>query len=147
MNLKNINECYNPFYHWWKVRKEFKRPHAHLHTGKIIRLYGMPIRDEFYNKFLDIKFSSLGWKDKYNHPEHEWDPYISIIFFNKFQLLWTFNWTKKNNANSYTRSMATWEAILDRLYFHKSLEECIEDNIWGTVKDEKITIEENIKRK
>lgn len=42
--------------------------------------------------------------------------------------------------------MATWEAILDYLYKHKTVQECVDFNAWKS--GEKIlTIKENIKKK
>ena len=140
------NEYHNPWYHWWKVRKIFKRPKCHFYKGKITWFFGFPCRSNYLNSIVDIRFSSLGWKDKYSSPRHEWDPYISIVFFRKWQLLWIFNWVDKNDEYSNTRSMATWEAILDHLYYKKSIDWCKRNHVWGTfTKDERITIDNNLK--
>ena len=135
---KYWNEYHNPLYHWWKVRKYFKKPKCHFYKGKITWFFGFPMRKDYLNPILDIRFSALGWKSKWNDFRHEWDPYISIVFFRKWQLLWIFNWIDPNNKDSGIKSMATWEAILDVLYNKKSLSESIEDNTWGEKSEIKI---------
>lgn len=125
-------EWHFPLYHWWKARKCFKRPKAHFRAGKIMWFFGFPCRRDYLNPILDIRFESLGWKDKYDSPRHEWDPYISIVLFRKWQLLWIFNWCNPKDKYSSIRSMATWEAILDYLYYKKSKEQIIEEHVWGS---------------
>lgn len=142
------NEYHNPLYHWWKGRKYFKRPKAHLHIGNVEWFFGFPCRKDYLNPIIDFRMSGLGWKDKWNTPRHEWDPYISITLFRKWQILWMFNWVNKNDKNSATRSMATWEALLDHIYYKKSILTCIKYHSWNSClgKDaEKITIESNLK--
>lgn len=144
---KNWNEYRNPFYHWWKARKYFKRPKAHFRAGKITWFFGFPCNKKYLNLILDIRFSALGWKNKYYDFRHEWDPYISIVFFRKWQLLWIFNWYDKKDENSSTRSMATWEAILDHIYGNYTIKQCIKRHVWGNLKDDtKITIHLNLKK-
>lgn len=92
--------------------------------------------------------SALGYKWKYDSPRHEWDPYISIIIFNKYHLLWLFNWIDQSDSNSNTYSMATWEAILDYLYNKIPEERLVNHHMWktGIGEDaENITIEGNMK--
>ena len=144
---KSWNKYHNPWYYWWKVRKVFKRPKAHFYYGKMTWFFGFPCRKDYLNSILDIRFSSLGWKTKYDSYRHEWDPYISIVFFRKWQLLWIFNWIDNNDDFSHTRSMATWEAILDYLHDNFSIEECIKRHIWTGSKyskDYEITILPNL---
>lgn len=124
------NEYHNPWYHWWKAREYFKRPKAHFYCGNMTWFFGFPCREDYLNSILDIRFSSLGWKTKYDSYRHEWDPYISIVFFRKWQLLWVFNWVNENDDFSHTRSMATWEAILDYLHNNFSIEDCIKRHTW-----------------
>lgn len=126
------NTYCNPWYHWWKVRKYFKQPDSHFYCGKITWFFGLPCRHDYYNRILDIHFSALGWKDKWYTPRHEWDPYIAITIFRKWQLIWTFNWADENDNDSITRSMATWEAILDFSYYNKSMKWVVNNHIWGS---------------
>lgn len=139
---KGWNEHHNPLYHWWKAKKYFKFPNIHFYSGKIKWFFGFPIKKEYLNRILDIRLSSLGYKTKWDEFRHEWDPYISIVLFRKWQLLLVFNWIN-DDENSNVRSMATWEALLDHIYYNKSITECINTHIWGY--NGEITIESNIK--
>lgn len=149
--IKSWNQYHNPFYHWWKVRKYFKRPKVHFSFVKDFWTFGLPIRRDYYNKIIDIRLYALGWKDKFNEPRHEWDPMICITFFRTWHLLWIFNWVVKEENNSFTRSMATWEAILDYSYYDKTISQAIDDHVWGYTNKEKendsITIIPNITKK
>ena len=114
--IKIINKYNNPLYYWWKVRKIFKRPKCHLILKKNFWFFGLPVRRDYYNSVIDIRFSGLGWKWKYD------------------------------DLDSDTISMATWEAILDYLHKHKTVQECVNFHAWKS--GEKIlTIKENIKKK
>lgn len=135
--FKNWNYWHNPLYHWWKVRKSFKRPRIQFICGTDIWFYGLPIDRRYYNPILDINFSAVGWKTKYGEPRHEWNPYIQICFFRRFHLIWTFEWK--------TANMATWEALLDHLYRNIPIEECIRNHTWSTLDGTPITIKSNLK--
>lgn len=147
--INRWNEYHNPFYYWWKARKYFKRPKIHFICGKDIWFFGLPVRKDYYNSIISIRSESLGWKWKYDEVRHEWDPYFQIVFFRKYHLIWLFNWINKKDEYSNTRSMATWEAILDYLYNKKTIEECINEHRWVGKYGEKdeyvITINENVK--
>lgn len=137
---------HNPYYYWWKVKKYFKKPICHFSCGKVKWFFGHKPKNGL-NKVLDIDLSALGWKSKYDSPRHEWDPYISIVFFRKWELLWIFNWVSKEDRLSDTRSMATWEAILDILYFNRSLDWVKKHHVWETTNREKIKINPNLHKK
>lgn len=124
------NEYRNPWYHWWKARKYFKRPKAHFLFRKNFWTFGLPIRRDYYSPVIDIGFHALGWKDKWDSPRHEWDPMICITFFRTWHLLWIFNWATKHKKDSITGSMATWEAILDYTRYDKSLSYVVDNHIW-----------------
>lgn len=132
------NEYRNPWYHWWKARKYFKRPRP---TFYLERTFGLPIRRDYYSPVIDIGFHALGWKDKWDSPRHEWDPMICITFFRTWHLLWIFNWATKHKKDSITGSMATWEAILDYTRYDKSLSYVVDNHIWSYDRDgEKVYI-------
>lgn len=140
------NEYNNPLMPYWKVRKIFKRPKCHFMYGTNIWFFGLILRHRL-NPIFSFTTSSLGWKWKYDDVRHEWDPYIYICLFRKYQFVWVFNWVDKNDRDSSVRSMATWEAILEYLYKDHPLEQVIKENVWGnaipTTYD--ITIKENVK--
>lgn len=131
-----------PYYHWWSVRKYFKRPKAHLYIGKPMWFFGFPL-SQYLNPIIDVRLHGLMWKDKWNSPRHECDPYFSIMLFEKWHFLWTFNWMDKKDEYDNTRSMATWEAVLDILYYNKDIEWCKKRHVWLS-KDYRITIDKNL---
>jgi hypothetical protein len=53
---------------------------------------------------------------------------------------------KHVKLNSDIISMSTWEAILDYLYNHKTIQECVNFHTWEYNR-EILTIKENIKKK
>lgn len=142
-------EWHFPYQHWWKARKVFKRPKAHfIFRKEKIWFFGLPICDHYYNKIIDIRMSALGYKWKFDSPRHEWDPYISILLFKKYHLLWLFNWVNPKDSDTHTSSMATWEAILDYLYNSVPQEKLVGHHKWRSGVDENahdITIKNNMK--
>lgn len=126
------NQYHNPLFYWWQVRKYFKRPKCHFIYGKDLWFFGLYINKKYYNKFIHFRMSGLGWKWKYDDVRHEWDPFIQIVFLRKYHLIWVFNWTDKNDKNSYIRSMATWEAILSKVHTNKTIDDVIKDNTWDS---------------
>lgn len=145
LKFKIFNEYRNPYYYWWKARHIFKRPRWHFMCGRVW-FYGMPCNLGYYNRFITFRISGLGWKTKWDEYRHEWDPYIMINFFRKYNLVWVLNWINKKDSHSNTRSLATWESILDYLYRNKSIKWCIDNHVWLT-KDGDITIRKNIRKK
>lgn len=140
-----FNEYNNPFMPYWKVRKIFKRPKCHFMYGTQIWFFGLILR-QYLNPIFSFRTSALGWKWKYDEVRHEWDPYIYICLFRKYQFIWVFNWVDKNDKDSGVRSMATWEAILDYLYNNKTIEQVVNEHQWGSlVGAPTITINNNLK--
>ena len=114
----NIN---NPFKTWWKARKYFKRPSIKFYFGLL--KYNFPYANRNYiGKIIDISIHDVMWKDKYNSPRHERNPYVWICLFRLFR----FEIATKVNTLTETgkvedRSMFYWEYLLDYLYYSKSL--------------------------
>ena len=114
----NIN---NPFKTWWKARKYFKKPSIKCHFGLL--KYSFPYANRDYiGKIIDISIQDVMWKDKYNSPRHERNPYVWICLFRLFR----FEIDTRINALTETgkvedRSTFYWEYLLDYLYYSKSL--------------------------
>ena len=114
----NIN---NPFKTWWKARKYFKRPSFKCYFGLL--KYSFPYANRDYiGKIIDISIQDVMWKDKYNSPRHERNPYVWICLFRLFR----FEISTRINALTETgkvedRSTFYWEYLLDYLYYSKSL--------------------------
>ena len=77
-------------------------------------------------------------------------PYDLYNVFRTWHLLWIFNWVIKEEKDSITRSMATWEAILDYSYYDKTISQVIDNHVWSHEDDgntKYITIVPNMTRK
>ena len=114
----NIN---NPFKTWWKARKYFKRPSIKCHFELLKCSFPYANRN-YIGKIIDISIHDVMWKDKYNSPRHERNPYVWICLFRLFR----FEISTRINALTETgkvedRSMFYWEYLLDYLYYSKSL--------------------------
>lgn len=122
-----MSQFNNPYHYWWKVRKYWKMPKIHLaHIGKIVWWYGLPCSREYYAKYFDCYISGLGWKEKYEEPCFEWDPYLCLTFFRKFQIIFVWNYCphfmkKEQRDNAIDISEHTWESILEMSEFGKSI--------------------------
>lgn len=140
---KYWREYHFPLYQWYKARDKFKKPNCHFSCGKPEWFFGWPIRKEYINPIIDIRSSSLGWKSKYDSPRHEWDPYIAITFFRKYRIMWMWNYI--TDDNDAVRSMATWEAMLDYLYFNRTIDWVKENHVWENHDKSEIRIDKNLK--
>lgn len=117
-----------PYYDWWQCRKYIKVPHWHLAgCGKWGNVwnFGLPINIKYYNPIFSIKTSNVGWKDKYDSPRHEWNPYFAITIFRKWMIWWTLCWSK-----DYIENMTTWEAILAHNYYNADIKEYAHNRYW-----------------
>lgn len=116
------NEYNNPFYIWWKCRKYFKFPRPVTRIGKIIWFFGMPIKKDYYNRLIDLRLSAVGWKWKYERIDFEWNPYIAITLFRKWQWSVHFNYGEDSHI--------VWECMLNMVYNNDTLREAVYSHIW-----------------
>lgn len=99
----------NPFKTWWKAKKYFKRPKLSFgffptHNGK----------------FLKINCHDILWKDKYDSPRHEINPYIEITLFNLFGFSIQFHTYYKDEFGiKQVGNIYYWEYLLSWLYYYK----------------------------
>lgn len=109
-----------PLYNWWKARKYFKKPQCHLYINKCENSLIGPVYIEYYNKFIDFRFSSVQWKWKYDEIRYERPPYISLTFFRKYQisLVWTIL-LYDEVGNNRDFDVNYWEFLLSYLYDDK----------------------------
>lgn len=116
----------NPFATWWKARKYFKRPSLKFKFG--ILKYSFPYASKKYiGKILDIAVHDVGWKDKYNTPRHERNPYLWICLFKLFTFKIFTHISYLDEKGYSDRSTYYWEYMLDYLYYSKNLKL---HNIW-----------------
>ena len=120
------NDVYsNPLYYQnSKILKVFKRCPFKIHIGKYhYIMFSDPIR----NRSIEILFTGLGWKDKYNSPRYEYPPNILFKFFNfEFRIIWTWG--------DYLKDTIYWEDVLSYYEYNTSLKD-IGSSSW--IKDEK----------
>ena len=120
------NDVYsNPLYYQnSKILKVFKRCPFKIHIGKYhYIMFSDPIR----NRPIEILFTGLGWKDKYNSPCYEYPPNILFKFFNfEFRIIWTWG--------DYLKDTIYWEDVLSYYEYNTSLKD-IGSSSW--IKDEK----------
>lgn len=96
-----------------------------LKTYNLVKKYFRDIKPKFKwafgkrhkAKILELKAFDLTWKDKWNSPRHEYNPYIYFSLFNYIHLY--IEWTLGDSMED----MVYWEAILDWMYYGKSLQE------------------------
>ena len=114
----NIN---NPFKTWWKARKYFKKPSIKCHFGLL--KYSFPYANRDYiGKIIDISIHDVMWKDKYNSPRHERNPYLWICLFRLIRFeIGTYIPELTETGKYEDGSMYYWEYMLDYLYYSKSL--------------------------
>ena len=120
------NDVYsNPLYYQnSKILKVFKRCPFKMHIGKYhYIMFSDPIR----NRPIEILFTGLGWKDKYNSPRYEYPPNILFKFFNfEFRIIWTWG--------DYLKDTIYWEDVLSYYEYNTSLKD-IGSSSW--IKDKK----------
>lgn len=101
-----------------------------LKTYNLVKKYFRNIKPKFQWEFgkrrkakiLELNAFNLTWKDKWNSPRHEYNPRIFFSLFNYIHLY--IEWTLGDSIED----MVYWEAILDWIYYDKSLQEaCTND--------------------
>lgn len=146
----------NPLKTWWKARKYFKFPkiafnfiwkwkirfieeeNAKKFNIKFYKLFGKCFyfsnelfdcpyaRLDSIGKIIDIDVWDVSWKDKWNSPRHERDPFIYICLFGciGFKITFYMKWINPD-CEIKNVSMEYWEYILECIYYNKSLKEAI----------------------
>jgi hypothetical protein len=113
---------YNPFKTWWKARKYFKRPKISFHFFWKLSQNCPIAYTKNVGKILDIYIDDVLWKDKYNSPRHERDPFIWVCFFKQFGFSINFDIYYRNEfGERVVGNMYYWEYMLDYLYYHHTL--------------------------
>lgn len=114
VNLSNLFS-----FNWskMKVMKEIKGIFVPLESHFSFTKHYAPFMSCIhYGKLLSIVIKDIQWKDKYNSPRHEENPFISIGLFNRY----FFNWTWKlpsHIENHWIDNDDYWEQALWYLYY------------------------------
>jgi len=106
----------DPLKEWRKTKGLFVKPKCSFRFFKDIQSNCPYVYIPNVPSLLCIRSCSVGWKDKYNSPRHEEDPYIWVCFFRKFGF--SINWYIP--GESY-RDYIYWEYLLDYLYYRKDI--------------------------
>lgn len=69
-----------------------------------------------HGKIFSIIVQDLCWKDKYNTPRHEENPFVSIALFNKYFFNWTWKLPPHLN-NHWIDNDDYWEQAMWYLYY------------------------------
>ena len=101
----------NPLKTYNKIKKYFKPLTMQISFG-------------YTNSLFEIESWDLRWKDKWNSPRHEIDPYICISLFKRCLFIRFYY----KHTNGEDLSLLYWETALTWLYYNKSLEEACEIN-------------------
>lgn len=111
----------NPFKTWWKARKYFKFPNVKMKFEAHLNNFPYAHKD-YIGKILDVNFHDVTWKDKYNSPRHEINPYIFICLFRSLCLHIVFHKNFYDEiGNKIDESSIYWEYLLDYVYYSKKL--------------------------
>ena len=120
----------SPLRTWRKAKKYFRFPDIKFH------LITYPYSYYKFNWYDFLHISDIIWKDKYNSPRHEGNPYIIINLFNLIQFQWEFGrW-----INNKDYSLEYWESLLYYTKYNKSILESLNYSIWTDMKGNKTPI-------
>ena len=124
----NTLNIFKPLRTWWKARKYFRFPSIKFRYGNAGEV-ASSIWHSSMNcaKWFDLEFCDVFWKWKYDDSVFEAEPCISLILFNKWHLLWTFECPKVSyNKSNYMY----WEALLDYVYDYHDISITKEEFGW-----------------
>lgn len=112
----------NPLGTWYKARKYFKLPTIKINVFTNLRDNCPYASFNNVGKILNISCCDVSWKDKWNSPRHERNPYIWVCFFKRFGFSIHFRvYYIDELGNKTSGDMYYWEYLLDYLYYSKSL--------------------------
>jgi hypothetical protein len=108
----------NPLGTWWKARKYFKLPKISFHPFFNIHHNCPYISYKNVGKILGVDFHDISWKDKWNSPRHEMNPYIWICLFRRFGFSINFDIYYRNEFGELeSGDTYYWEYLLEWLYY------------------------------
>ena len=102
---------------------------------KFTRRYAPFMYSYHYGKLFSIVIRDVQWKDKYNTPRHEENPFITIGLFNYFFFNWTWKLPKEIEKD-WVDNDDYWEQGLWWLYYcDKNIEKAKETWPWRDEND------------
>jgi hypothetical protein len=108
----------NPLKTWMKARKYFKMPKISFHPFLNLRHNCPYISYKNVAKILEIAMHDVGWKDKWDSPRHERNPYIWVCFFRRFGFSINFDiYYKDEFGLTQSGDGYYWEYLLEWLHY------------------------------
>ena len=125
-NSLNVFKCFREY---WKVRKYFEAPCIKQYYYPYIKQdeYETDVYSECKWRILEIKVYPLMWKLKWDSIRYEYNPSVSITFFNRWK--YRFELCSPDGEEN----LIYWESILNFLYDDKcksNLKETYLNNMW-----------------
>lgn len=121
---KNYEEFYDPTYYYNMkpiIKESIKEIPVYLNI-KNSSEYQVS-----YSKVY-IELDGLQWKDKFRSPRHEYNPHLTIKFFNKiFELEWT--------TKDFLYDTTYWETVLDIAVYNRTVLEAVNLNTWDATEN------------
>lgn len=153
----------NPIKTWWKARKYFKFPKVSFNLVwrwlprsiekdfaeqlkiKTYKIFGKrfyfsnellhcPYASlNYIGKIIDIDIHDVSWKDKWDFPRHEDNPFIYVCLFGSIGFRVTFYQSYIDpDCTQRNCSMEYWEYMLDYLYYNKSLKKSLSQWVYDS---------------
>lgn len=129
------------------INKFCKKGYFHKPTRKIYigSLYELPCTYSLCRQrwWVQINVSNIWWKDKFNTPRFECNPYFTITFFKKWciSIYWTYpEFLKEKYPNEKFNEDGFWEqALWTYFYSNGDLEKAIKTWPWKNMDTKKST--------
>lgn len=106
----------DPLKEWRKAKGLFIKPKCSFRFFNNINSNCPYVYIPNVPSILCVRSCSVGWKNKYNSPRHEQDPYVWVCFFRKFGFSMTWSLSKDSFEDCIC-----WEYLLDYIYFRKDI--------------------------
>ena len=130
-----------PLRTWKKAKDVFVYPKPTFIYGKLYDNFSGFLFADYHNmnnKILSLRISDVVYKWKYDDICFEAPPYISLVLFNRWKFVWTFN-GPLYNADIY------WDALLTYLYINnKDIKKTKEEYGWVQYVKNEEGVEEKI---
>lgn len=113
----------------WKQAKDvFVYPKPTFRYGKLENTYGGFLFVDYHrleHKILSLRISDVSYKWKFDDICFEAPPYITLVLFNRWKFVWTFN------GPLYYDNQTYWDALLTYLYINdKDIKKTKEEYGW-----------------
>lgn len=116
-----------PLRTWKQAKDVFVYPKPTFRYGKLEDTYGGFLFVDYHrmeHKILSLRISDVSYKWKFDDVCFEAPPYITLVLFNRWKFVWTFNGPLYDNQTY-------WDALLTYLYINdKDIKKTKEEYGW-----------------